>query len=114
MAERPEPVRRPGLGARRARERSPTATADLWQELLERLPRRCRSSGRWTAEEVRDAVAIDVPDEPMPDDELFAYLRDVVFELVRRTRGTRGSWPTSRAPARCPARRPTCSPPGST
>jgi glutamate/tyrosine decarboxylase-like PLP-dependent enzyme len=32
------------------------------------------------AGEVRAAVAIDVPEEPMPDDELFSYLRDVVFE----------------------------------
>ena len=32
------------------------------------------------AEEVHDAVALDVPDEPMPDDELFAYLHDVIFE----------------------------------
>lgn len=52
---------------------------DLWQELLERLPE-LPVSGRWTAKDVHEAVAIDVPDEPMPDDALFAYLHDVVFE----------------------------------
>ena len=52
---------------------------DLWQELLERLPY-LPVSGRWTAKEVHEAVAIDVPDEPMPEDALFAYLHDVVFD----------------------------------
>ena len=81
---------------------------DLWEEFLERLPD-LPVAGRWTAKEVRDAVAIDVPDEPMPDDALFAYLRDVIFELLRCCRDIRGSWPTSPARARCRARPPTCS-----
>ncbi|MBI3648372.1 MAG: aspartate aminotransferase family protein [Actinobacteria bacterium] len=54
-------------------------TTDLWQEMLERLPS-LPVSGRWTSEQVRDAVARTVPDEPMSDDELFSYLREVVFE----------------------------------
>jgi hypothetical protein len=37
-------------------------------------------SGRWTAKEIHDAVALDVPDEPMADDALFAYLHEVIFE----------------------------------
>lgn len=53
--------------------------ADLYAELLGRLRELPVNRGR-TAEEVRSAVAIDVPEEPMPDAELFAYLRDVVFE----------------------------------
>ncbi len=52
---------------------------DLWQELLERLPD-LPVSGRWTAKEVHEAVAIDVPDEPMSEEALFAYLHDVVFD----------------------------------
>jgi aromatic-L-amino-acid/L-tryptophan decarboxylase len=54
-------------------------TADIWEELLERLPS-APVAGRWTAEQVRDAVAIPVPDEPMADDDLFAYLREVALD----------------------------------
>jgi glutamate/tyrosine decarboxylase-like PLP-dependent enzyme len=78
MAERPEPVRDLAWDAKRAREFA-DRTVDLWQELLERLPT-LPVSGRWTAEQVREGVAIPIPDEPMTDDELFAYLRRVVFD----------------------------------
>jgi aromatic-L-amino-acid/L-tryptophan decarboxylase len=54
-------------------------TAEIWEELLERLPS-VPVAGRWTAEQVRDAVAIPVPDEPMDDDDLFAYLREVALD----------------------------------
>jgi aromatic-L-amino-acid/L-tryptophan decarboxylase len=78
MAERPSPV--PDLDWDPARARAFTDRAtDLWQELLERLPE-LPVSGRWTAKEVHDAVALDVPDAPMPDDALFAYLHDVIFD----------------------------------
>jgi aromatic-L-amino-acid decarboxylase len=78
MAERPSPV--PDLDWDPKRVRAFTdRTVDLWQELLERLPS-LPVGGRWTSEQVRDAVARDVPDEPMPEDELFAYLHDVVFK----------------------------------
>ena len=78
MAERPLPV--PDLDWDPARARAfADRAADLWQELLERLPE-LPVSGRWTAKEVHDAVALDVPDAPMPDDALFAYLHDVIFD----------------------------------
>jgi len=78
MSERPEPVRDLDWDPKRARA-FVDGTADIWEELLERLPGLPVRRG-WSAEEVRDAVAIPVPDAPMPDDELLAYLRDVVFE----------------------------------
>ena len=78
MAERPSPVPDLDWDPARARAFADRAT-DLWQELLERLPE-LPVSGRWTAKEVHDAVALDVPDAPMPDDALFAYLHDVVFD----------------------------------
>jgi len=61
--------------ARRFAER----TVDLWEEWLERLPT-LPVAGRVTEEEVREALAIPVPDDPMPEDELFAYLRDLTFD----------------------------------
>jgi len=76
--ERPSPVPDLDWSPERSRAFGDQAL-DLWQELIERLPD-LRVSGRWTAKDVHEAVAIDVPDEPMPDDALFAYLHDVVFE----------------------------------
>jgi glutamate/tyrosine decarboxylase-like PLP-dependent enzyme len=61
--------------ARRFAER----TLDLWEEWLDRLPA-LPVATRATEEEVRRAVAIDVPDEPMPEDDLFSYLRDLAFD----------------------------------
>jgi aromatic-L-amino-acid/L-tryptophan decarboxylase len=52
---------------------------ELWEELLRRLPDLPVTHGR-PAGEVRDAVGIPVPEEPMPDDELFAHLADLLFE----------------------------------
>jgi aromatic-L-amino-acid/L-tryptophan decarboxylase len=78
MAERPLPVPDLDWDPNRARAFADRAV-DLWQELLERLPE-LPVSRRWTAKEVHDAVALDVPDAPMPDDALFAYLHDVVFD----------------------------------
>jgi aromatic-L-amino-acid/L-tryptophan decarboxylase len=51
---------------------------DLWTEYLERLPDLpvAHDAGE---DEVRAAVALPVPEEPMPEDELAAYLRDLVF-----------------------------------
>ena len=77
-ADRPTPVPDLDWDPKRARVFA-DRTVDLWQELLERLPE-LPVSGRWTAKDVHEAVAIDVPDAPMPDDELFAYLHDVVFD----------------------------------
>ncbi len=78
MSQPPDPVRDLDWDPKRARAFADGA-ADLWEELLERLPdlpvRR-----RWSTEEVRAAVAIPVPDEPMADEDLLSYLREVVFE----------------------------------
>jgi aromatic-L-amino-acid decarboxylase len=52
---------------------------DLWEEFLGRLPD-LPVTGAWGEKEVRDAVHRDVPDEPLSDDELFGYLRQVTFE----------------------------------
>ncbi|HEY7401737.1 MAG TPA: pyridoxal-dependent decarboxylase [Actinomycetota bacterium] len=77
MADRPSPVRDLDWDPKRARAFA-DRTVELWEELLERLPS-LPVGGRWTSEQVRDAVARDVPDAPMPEDELFAYLHDMVF-----------------------------------
>ncbi len=78
MVERPEPVSDLDWDPERARAFADRA-ADIWRELLERLPdlpiRR-----PWTAPQVRDAVAIPVPNQPMAEDDLVAYLRAVAFE----------------------------------
>lgn len=78
MTERPEPVVDLDWDPERARAFT-DRTVDLYEELLGRLRDLPITQGR-PAPEVRDAVAIDVPEEPMPDEELFAYLREVVFE----------------------------------
>ena len=78
MIQPPAPVKDLDWDPKRARAFA-DRTTDLWQELLERLPS-LPVARRWTAGQVRDAVAIPVPDQPMPDDELFAYLRDLVFD----------------------------------
>ncbi|MGH2589280.1 MAG: pyridoxal phosphate-dependent decarboxylase family protein [Actinomycetota bacterium] len=53
--------------------------ADIWEELLRTLPK-LPVTRRETEAEVHEAVAIDVPEEPMAEDELLAYLREVVLE----------------------------------
>ena len=54
-------------------------TLDLWERFLTELPS-LPVAGAWTADEVAAAVARPVPEEPLTDDELFAYLRDVTFD----------------------------------
>jgi len=78
VTEAPEPFRDLDWDPQRSGAFTDRAAA-LYGEFLRRLPDLPVNRGR-TAEEVRPAVAIDVPEDPMPDDELFAYLRDVVFE----------------------------------
>ncbi|MEX0754408.1 MAG: pyridoxal-dependent decarboxylase [Actinomycetota bacterium] len=51
----------------------------IWREYLERLPSLPISRGH-TADEVRAAMAMEVPDDPMPDEELLAFLRAAVLE----------------------------------
>jgi aromatic-L-amino-acid decarboxylase len=76
--ERPLPVTDLDWDPDRARGFADRAVT-MWHELLVRLPD-LPVSGRWTAKEIHDAVAIDVPDDPMEDEALFAYLHDVIFE----------------------------------
>ena len=55
-------------------------------------------SRRWTAKQIHDAVAIDVPDDPMSDDALFAYLHAMAeISEEPRTRSPRS--PSLRHPA---------------
>ena len=78
MMQRPEPFRDLAWDAERGREFADRAV-DLWQEFLTALPG--LPVGRLLpSDKVRDAVAISVPDAPMPDDDLFSYLRSVVFD----------------------------------
>jgi aromatic-L-amino-acid decarboxylase len=52
---------------------------DIWQELLERL-RDLPVSRYEGVDRVREAVGLDVPEEPTPLDDLLAHLREVVLE----------------------------------
>jgi aromatic-L-amino-acid decarboxylase len=78
VSDRPEPRRELDWDPRRARAFTDGA-ADLFEELLERLPD-LPVTNRVTVEDVRSALAIEVPEDPMPQDDLLAYLRDMVFE----------------------------------
>ena len=73
----PEPVRDLDWSAERGRG-FVDATADIWQEVLAGMRERPVAS-RITAEQVRDAVAIPVPDEPMAEPDVIAYLREVAL-----------------------------------
>jgi glutamate/tyrosine decarboxylase-like PLP-dependent enzyme len=52
---------------------------ELWEEFLRRLPS-LPVAGPWDSAQVARGVALPVPEEPLPDDELFEYLREVVFD----------------------------------
>ena len=86
MAERtrrPEPIRDLDWSAGRAREFG-TSVIDIWGELLDRL-HELPVSRRHTAEEVRAAVTLPVPDEPLPMEQLLAHLRTLVFQNATYT-----------------------------
>jgi aromatic-L-amino-acid/L-tryptophan decarboxylase len=53
--------------------------ADLFSELIERLPS-LPVARAWEKEDVEKALTLDIPDEPMEEAELLAYLRDMVFD----------------------------------
>lgn len=74
----PAPVPDLDWSAARAREFG-ERVMDLWVELLARLPELPVSRAH-TAEEVRAAVALPVPDEPMPLDALVEHLRELTLE----------------------------------
>jgi aromatic-L-amino-acid/L-tryptophan decarboxylase len=78
MTERPRPLRDLDWDPKRARAFT-DRTADLYEELLERL-RDLPVTNRVSVGDVRDALAIEVPEDPMSEDALMAYLRDMVFE----------------------------------
>jgi glutamate/tyrosine decarboxylase-like PLP-dependent enzyme len=75
---KPEPFRELDWEPKRARELGERAL-DLWQELLERLPDLPVNPGI-PIEETKQALALEVPDEPMPLDDLVAHMREVVLE----------------------------------
>lgn len=78
MTERPprhDDLDWPAARARRFTDRA----LDLHEEFLARLRELPITRGE-PAPRVRESVTIDVPDAPMPDDELFAYLRSVLFD----------------------------------
>src|SRR6266498_3336735 len=76
--EPPEPVRDLDWAADQARHFADRAV-DLWQEFLERLPS-LPVSGAWSSGQVAAGVIHSVPDEPLSEDDLFDYLRQVVFD----------------------------------
>lgn len=75
---KPEPVRDLDWDPKRAREIG-EAALDIWQELLERL-RDLPVSRYEGAAAVREAVSLEIPEQPMPLEELVAHLREVVLE----------------------------------
>jgi aromatic-L-amino-acid decarboxylase len=75
---RPEPLRDLDWSPDRARAFTDGAV-DIYDELLTRL-RDLPVTNRVTVRDVHDALAIDVPEGPMPEDALLAYLHDMVFE----------------------------------
>jgi glutamate/tyrosine decarboxylase-like PLP-dependent enzyme len=76
----PEPTCDLNWDPDRAREFG-TDVLELWEEFLRRLPE-LSVSRVWTTDEVRDAVVIPVPDDPMPQEDLRRYLHDLVFEYA--------------------------------
>ena len=77
-AQPPEPITDLAWDSSRARQFADQAV-DLWQEFLEALPAMPvgTASGQ---RQIAEAVRLPIRDAPMPDDELFAYLRKVLFE----------------------------------
>ncbi|MFB3738561.1 MAG: aspartate aminotransferase family protein, partial [Candidatus Velamenicoccus archaeovorus] len=75
---RPAPLADLDWDADRARAFADRAV-ELYEDFLRRLEELPVARGRG-AQDVRKAVAIPVPEDPMPVEELFGYLHDVVFE----------------------------------
>jgi aromatic-L-amino-acid/L-tryptophan decarboxylase len=78
VPERPEPVRDLDWDADRARELGEDAV-ELWVELLARLPE-LPVSRELRANELRKALAIDVPEEPLERGELLRHMRALMLE----------------------------------
>jgi aromatic-L-amino-acid/L-tryptophan decarboxylase len=75
---KPEPVTDLDWDPKRARELGEGAL-DIWEELLERL-RELPVSRYEGVDRVRDAVALDVPEDALPVDDLLGHLREVILE----------------------------------
>jgi aromatic-L-amino-acid decarboxylase len=78
LAERPDPVRDLDWDPDRARQLGEDAV-ELWVELLARLPE-LPVSREIRADELREALAIDVPEEPLERGELLRHLRTLMLE----------------------------------
>jgi glutamate/tyrosine decarboxylase-like PLP-dependent enzyme len=76
--DRPRPLPDLDWDAERAR-RFGQRTVELWSEWLDKLPS-LPVAPRVTPDQVRGALTPDVPDDPMADDEVFDYLRRMVFD----------------------------------
>src|ERR687890_416705 len=78
MPDRPAPVTDLAWSPQQAEELG-TRVLALWTELLERLPGEPVTAPR-TPAEVAPAVALPVPEAPMPVDDLVEHLRTLTFE----------------------------------
>ncbi len=78
MTERPAPFPDLAWGPDRARAFTDRLVG-VYEELLRRLPELPVTRGE-PSTVVRDALAIDVPEEPMDEDELLAHVRGIVFD----------------------------------
>jgi len=78
MTAAPPPYRALDWDADRARAFADRGL-DIWEEFLKRLPE-LPVSPRAGSAEVARAVTLPVPDDPLPDDELFSHLRDVLVD----------------------------------
>ena len=77
MPHAPAPVTDLAWSAEQAHELG-SQVLDLWTEWLERLPS-LPVTREYTPAEVAPAVALPVPEEPMPVDALVAHLRELAF-----------------------------------
>jgi glutamate/tyrosine decarboxylase-like PLP-dependent enzyme len=78
MAERPAPVTDLAWGADAAEDLGGRVLS-LWTELIDRLPS-LPVAREIAPMEAADALALDIPEEPMPVDDLVAHLRELTFE----------------------------------
>lgn len=76
--EAPPPVRDLDWSPERARAFG-DGVLDIWQELLERLPRLPVGTTR-SADDVAEAVTMPIPDKPLADAEIIEYLRRLTFD----------------------------------
>jgi len=79
VAEKPPPFRDLDWDPGRARAFADDIV-DIWTDLLQSLRDGPVSPSNLTQEAVRDAVVIDVPEAPMPTQELVQYLRRAVLD----------------------------------